>query len=407
VWLLILALAAGAWVMLVDFVNLRAAHEVEHPTEPAALPLPQPWGGYAWRELSRGAGDAFAREPATAAAAIEEAATQYPLDATQWLDLARIRTERDADGIDRALDKARASQPMHRESLWRAAQIALRTGQAELAERQLRQWLAMYPRDTGRALFIGARWIDDPGELLDRMLPPGREFRNEAMSVAREQRNIPLGNAIWERLDPKPGLDDAAFVDYAALLLDAGEVDPAVALWAERDPEFDGTGVANGRFTRALGPGMGLNWLTNYAPPSVRIERDIEQVFSEPASLRITFSGKENVRLARPAIRFPVRSGQGYRLTGMWRADGLTTRSLPYFDLRVGDVRERMPVPVQAFDWEPWAIEFRAPVDARLATLVLRRDATDAFDRNIDGTLWIDDVRLEPVDEARGVAGLD
>lgn len=406
-WLLILALAAAAWVMLVDFVNLRAAHEVEHPTEPAALPLPQPWGGYAWRELSRGAGDAFARAPEAAATTISTAASQYPLDATQWLDIARIRTELDVANIDRALDKARATQPLNREALWRAAQIALRTGNADLAERKLRQWLAMYPRDTGRALFIGARWIEDPGELIDRMLPAGHEFLIEAMSVARRQRNVRLGTAVWDKLERSPGLDDRMFTDYASLLLDAGEIGRALELWAERDPEFDGHGIANGRFSRPVGPGVGLNWRINRAPPSVDIQRDSRLAFSDPASLRISFNGKENVSLSLPTIQFPVEAGQLYRLTGMWRADGLTTRSLPYFDLRAGDVAGRARVPVQQFDWESWSIEFEAPADARLATLVLRRDRTNAFDRNIDGTLWIDDVRLVPMDEVRGVVGLD
>ena len=396
----LIALALGVYAMLSDFINLRAAAPADEPKAIEAMPLPQPWGGYGWRELSRISGDAAAQDPERATATLRNAATRYPLDATQWLDLAQIDAR---DGASREvgvfLDKAGASQPSDRQSLWRASQIALQTGDAGLAERQLRRWLQLFPGDTGQALFIGRRWIDTPEELLDRMLPPGQEFLEEAMRVATRRRDTELAEAVWDRLEPRPGLSERAFLDFVDLLLNTGSVDRAMQLWASRDPGYPGAGIVNGRFTRDFGAPAGLNWHTNRTPAAVRVAYDTSVARSEPASMRVEFNGKENIHLSRPTIRIPVQPEQRYRLTGMWRAEALTTRSLPFFELRSADnaVREAVRVPVADFDWEEWELTFTTPPDSRLVQLTLRRNRTDAFDRNIDGTLWIDDVLLTPL----------
>ena len=399
-------LALAAYVMLADFFNLRKAQQAstEAPVPLSELVLPQPWGGYGWRALARLAGDASRIDPATARDVLTEAGRRYPLDAVQWLDLARIHARDDEAGpVDAYLARAGAVQPFERRSLWAAAQVALQTGNAALAERQLRQWLRLYPRDTGQALFIGQRWIDDPGTLLDRMLPEGREYLAEAMQVARRQADIPLAEAVWARLAPKPGLDDPLFLNFVDLLLQTGEVSRAMELWAERDPDFRPGRLVNGDFSRPLGAPLALNWRINRLPPGVRAERDVDEAFAEPASLRVSFNGKENVHLGEPWIRIPVEPGQHYRISGAWRGEALTTRSLPYWYLTAeqGELRERKAVPGARFGWERWQIEFQAPEGTQLVRLQLRRDRTNAFDRNIDGTLWLDDFRLEPIAEPR------
>ncbi|MCA1778402.1 MAG: hypothetical protein LC637_03170, partial [Xanthomonadaceae bacterium] len=45
---------------------------------------------------------------------------------------------------------------------------------------------------------------------------------------------------------------------------------------------------------------------------------------------------------------------------------------------------------------QPWSIEFSAPDESRTLDLTIRRDPTAAFDRNIDGHLWLDDLYLIP-----------
>jgi len=398
---LAILLASGSYVMAADFFNLRKASRAD-ASEPLgdAMQWPQPWGGYGERALVISMGADWMIAPRTTANLIHHASQDYPLDARQWLDRAKISASQgDFEQVDLLMKKAIAIRPLHRPTLWSAAQIALQTGDAELAERQLRQWLQLYPRDTGQALFIGSRWIDDPGELLDRMLPRQREYLEEAMQVALRRNDFSLADAVWERLTPEPELDDPIFLQYVEVLLNQEEVEHAAELWAQRDPSWQPGMVANGNFSRALGASLGLNWRRRFAHPGVQIERDPGQSHSSPASLKIAFNGKENVNLARPWIWIPVEPGARYRLSGVWRADGLTTRALPYLQLSAkrGGLRKTIELPGTDFNWTPWAFEFSVPESSPLMRLQVRRESTRAFDRNIDGTLWLDDFRLEPV----------
>lgn len=392
-------LALGSYVMLAEFSNYRQARGFTGPASPDALALPQPSGGYAWRRLTRIAGNDWLLDPETARATIEKAARRYPVDSAQWLDLARMQARNGRDlEVPALLAKARASQPFERQALWTAAQIALQAGQPELAEAQLRQWLVQNPGDTEQTLFIARRWIDDADELIDRMLPPDPLFLQQAMAVARLWRDRPLAEAVWQRLDPKPGLDDAAFLDYAQLLLDTGDAKSALELWARRDPQLQ-SGVVNGSFSRELGRETALNWRSQ-APAGVRIGRDTNVSQSPPASLKIEFNGKENIQLAAPWILLPVAAGGYYRLAGAWRAERLSTRSLPYLRLTApGGLGEVLALPAPDFEWQPFMFEFRVPADADLLRFELRRDATQAFDRNISGALWLDSISLSPIDE--------
>src|SRR6056297_1597357 len=397
--LLLILLAFGGYVMLADFFNLRQARSGD-ASELSESAIPQPWGGYGQRELVMSAGDDWMIDSGSTSELIEDVSPHYPLEARQWLDLAQISIAGgDFQQVDVLLNKAIAIRPLHRPTLWSAAQIALQTGDADLAERQLRQWLQLYPRDTGQALFIGRRWIQDPGKLVDRMLPPQREYLEEAMQVALRQNDFLLADEVWKRLEPKPELDDPTFLQYVELLLDMGEVAHATALWADRDPNWRPGRLVNGDFARELGESLGLNWRRRFAPPGVVIERDPSQSYSSPASLKIAFNGKENVRLSRPWIRIPVPSGGRYRLSGVWRAEGLTTRALPYLQLSAEGSRfsETVQVRDTAFDWREWSIEFDVPEDSKLMRLAVRRNSTQAFDRYIDGTLWLDEFRLEPI----------
>jgi len=398
-WPAVVLLAFGSYVMLADFVNLRQAEGMARPASPDGLALPQPWGGYGWRSLARLAGDTAVLSPDTAREALLEAAVRYPLDALQWLDLARIEARAsNTDRVDEMLLRANAVQPFQRSSLWSAAQVALQTGNAEMAERQLRRWLRLFPRDTGQALFIGKRWIDEPGELLDRMLPPGRDFLAEAMQTARHQRDLKLAEAVWARLEPKPHLDDSVFLEFTELLMETGDTRRVQELWTAHDPTYRPGGIANGSFSRPLGEPLGINWRTNRLPAGVRVVRDEDAALSPPASLRVEFNGRENISLGAPWLRIPVTPGRRYRLSGSWRARGLTTRSLPYLELSAenGSLRENHPVPSSKFDWTQWTLEFEVPDASNVIRLHLRRNRTDAFDRNIGGVLWLDDVVLEP-----------
>ncbi|GAB4178196.1 MAG: hypothetical protein Kow0020_14250 [Wenzhouxiangellaceae bacterium] len=390
-----LAAALAVYPFLADQINLPVARALERPAPPAALPMPHPWGGLALGVLAQVVRGTWRADPGTAERSLSYRLQRYPLEPESWLTLARIRAAAgDGSGAEVFLQRALTVRPNDRETLWNAAQIALSTGNRPFAERQIKRWLGDFPGDTGRALFVVSRWADSPDDLLDRVLPEGIEYLRETLRWARQVDQMALADAAWRRMPAAAGLSEAALLDYVELLIAHQRIDEAAAIWAEHDPAFKGSWPANGDFARELiDRAGGFEWRLTGLPPSVRVRRDPEQWSSAPASLRIEFNGKENVYLAAPSIRMPLAPGRSC-LTGRWRAEGLTTRSLPYLALRVGARYQKLPAPGHQFEWQTWSIDVDATDDERLATLIVQRDPTRAFDRNIGGVLWLDDVRL-------------
>ena len=392
-------LIAALYVMAADFFNLRQAHAIQPVAGLDELNWPQPWGGYGWQHLARDAGRHWRLDPVNAEKLIHRAAERYPLDSRQWLDLARIGIAGGAtpERVPALLQVAHSVQPEHRETLWAATQIALQVGRHDLAEKYLAKWLKPRPAETERALFVGSRWLDTPEQQIDRLLPESRAHLVQAMAMARRHQDPALADAVWTRLKPKPGLEDRAFLDYIELLLNTGESRRASRLWAAQRPEIS-SGVFNGGFDHALGESLGLNWRMDGLPSGVRIQRDSERFHLGPASLAIHFDGRENVNLNAPWIRIPVEPGQHYRLTGYWSAEGLTTQALPYLYLYTEGARlqKKAKIPGSSFAWQPWSFEFTAPEQSQIVRLRLKRDPSNAFDRNIAGRLWLDELSLSP-----------
>ena len=393
-------LISALYVMAADYFNVRQAQAMQSVAEPDELDWPQPWGGYAWRHLVRDAGNNWRLDATSAERLIHQAAKRYPLDSVQWLDLARIgiAVNRPAEQINTWLQTAHSVEPGRRETLWSATQIALQADQTYLAEQYLGEWLKTRPTDTERALFIAARWLDTPEQQIDRLLPSeGRDHLEQAMAIARRRHDRTLADVVWTRLQPKPNINDRVFLDYIELLLDTGESHRASQLWRERRPEVS-NGLFNGGFDHALGESLGLNWRLDKRPDSVHIERDSQHFHLGPASLAIHFNGQENVHLNAPWIRIPVEPGRNYQLTGYWSAEGLTTQNLPYLFLSAEGARleQKTEVPAHSFDWQSWSLEFTAPEQSRVVQFGLKRDPSNAFDRNIAGRLWLDQISLRP-----------
>ncbi len=398
--MLLLVSGLAAYVVAIDYLNLRQLPTPNPQDGFGRVAVTQPWGGFAWRVLARGAGELWQYHPAQSDAILTAAASRYPLETRQWLDRARIvlHVPEIATELDAHLLAAMASQPNDREGRWRAIQIAIQAGQLEAAEYHLRRWLDGRPSDTDQALLIARRWLHDSEALIDRILPTGEEYLSNAMRLARQQQDILLAEALWSRLEQPRPLDDRLFLDYVEFLMDRGQLSRASRLWSEADPTYEPGDFPNGRFERELGEDLGLNWRTGRLPAGVDVRIDPAQGRNGDRSLRVDFRGDENIRLSAPWIRLPVYPGQTYRLSGHWRADRLTTRSLPFIHLTAEGqgLSEVIELPSASFDWQAWEVEFQVPDDVRVIRLRLRRNPTQAFDRNIAGSLWLDDFQLRP-----------
>lgn len=401
------AIAATA-LLLAEYVALRM-DRVPDADEAGALPVSSallPWGSHALRQSGIAASDHWRRRPAETSAEIRRALEAYPLEAAWWETLARIEAHFPgvAEESDLAgdLSAATAAQPYNRRVRWRASQLALQAGDTDLAEIHLRSWLRGQPSGVGRAFFTARRWIRDPEALLDRVLPEGREYLMEALAYAARQEDLALGEAAWARIGSVTKLDDPALEAMSDLYRSLERFESLAELWAGVDPEYSAGAFPDGSFERPLDAPGAFGWRRlNRLPDGVAASRDEETFWLAPASLRLSFDGSENLRLRHPSIQFPVPEPGRYRLQGHWRGDGLTTRSLPELVARVAVPRSsvgRVEAESGTFDWTEWSFEFELEGPA-LMHLNFARSTTDAFDRYIEGDLWLDAVELIRLDD--------
>jgi len=397
-----LLLLAAATLALLDFRDTRAFEALREAELLPAATGPGDWHTYSHAPAARRAVRDWRVDPTRARSILQASLALYPLEARPWLGLARIEASQgriDSPDLAAHLEAAASVQPDSSSVRWDAAQIALHAGDQALAQGHLERWVAEDARRVPVALSIAQRWIESPEQLMASLVPPTMEHRAEAMEYALRQGNGELAEAVWSETSQSQSLDSPLFLSFADYLMSAGQVERLVALWSEQDPQYRPWDVPNGDFSRELGAPSGLNWDVRSLPEGVHVGRDSAEFHDPPASLRLDFKGTHNLRLNRPRLRIPVQPLTRYRLSGAWKGEALTTRARPYLNIRMLGARwsERIPAPGDLFGWEAFAVEFEVPETVQMIEFSIRRDSTNNFDRNIDGDLWLDSLRIEPL----------
>ena len=397
---------------------LIAASEVLRLLSPAADPIRQvhvlearqPWGGWAARDANRQLEHHWREDPGAALDALDWTLRRYPLDADAWL--LRTRLLRERQGLDEPTRRSMAAglsvQPGLRELHWRALSLAEGFGDAELVADSLRRYIRGHVPTVDQALFSAARWFPDPGERLDRVLPDGQEYLNRAMRYAREQGLPELAEAVWQRLDQPRAAGDRVLDDYLRVQRAHGQGQRVLAALQTLDPAHAPGRLPGGDFSVSL-EALGLLGWSLRMPAGVvlrRDEKDLPPLLPPahpnaplpPASLRLEFNGRENVRLNVPRVSFRPAAPGAYRLVGWWKAERLTTRALPYLDIRLTGtrVRRRLELPAPDFEWQQFTLDLDIDETRPQIQVSVMRSDTEAFDRYIGGSLSLAGLRLEP-----------
>jgi carbohydrate binding protein with CBM4/9 domain len=214
---------------------------------------------------------------------------------------------------------------------------------------------------------------------------------------------------VWRWALPRGYVDDRLARDYVEFLFSGHRYGPAAKSWAlyvERLPADHQSGQAgrylgtdwlyNGDFeTEPLGssfdwridtrPGVGTTWDSNVAHTGKH-------------SLRIRFDGKENIAFNQISETAFVTPGR-YRFEAYIRTEAITTDQGIGFHLigdsngpgRVDVNTERL---VGTNDWKKVEQTITVPHDMELLHIQVVRQPSLKFDNQINGTAWIDSVRL-------------
>lgn len=411
-WLLIAGLVLAAGLAFSEALQLRRVGD-DPIQQLNQLAGQQPWGGLAARELTARLQHDWQHDPANRLNALDWALSRYPLDAEAWL--LRAFLLREINGLDQrtrqSMDIALQVQLDIRDLSWRALELAEDFADPELVALVLLRSTQSRVANVPRALSAGARWFPDPAEQLDRTLPAEERHLVAAMRHARREDLPELAEAVWQRLEQPRPADDAALRNYLWVQRNHGQGERVTAVRRTLDPAYRPGVLPGGDFSVCLDTLQHLGW--NLGMPDgvrlVRDERDLPPDLFAPhpraplpqASLRLQFNGTENVRLNTPRVQFQPAGAGTWRLSGWWKAEGLTTRALPALDVRLERTgfRQTLELPGRSFDWQPFALELSIDESLPIIRISVVRADTGAFDSQIGGSLSLAGLRLDPVAE--------
>lgn len=349
-------------------------------------------------------------DPQRAIAYYRHSLSISPHSAAAWLDLASVY---DGEGQTReardAFLSAKRAYPSSADVAWRYGNFLLRQNSLAQAFEEIHLAVAADPRRAAEGFSRCWRVKRDAQAILDSVIPPSKDAYVAILHDLAASRQIDPALAVWERLvSLHPRMSPAEIGTFTNVLLQDGRLVDIQVVWQQavammpNPPPADppGSVIWDGGFESGL-VGDGLAWQFPKERNGVLASIDRSQKHSGNQSLRLLFSGKENVSYVDACHYAVVEPGVSYRLSGWVQTRGLDTNEgvrlrLWLFGKGGGSAVETTDLHGSA-PWTKLSLLWTAPQDAKLVNVCVARRAGSNFEENIEGSAWVDDVSLVPV----------
>jgi len=247
------------------------------------------------------------------------------------------------------------------------------------------------------------RAVDRAEDVLRFGLPEGRRAAKSWLQFLIQAERLGDAQRTWDWVVGHRYADDALAGEYVEFLVRQGHPDLAAFAWAQhmgaRAADYDkSTYFFNGDFESDPAQSS-FDW--NLArTQDVVVTRDCTTAWSGKCSLRISFAGTQNLGFAAASQLAFVRPGT-YRFQAFIRTEALTTDQGIRFRISDAEVPVRLDeVFGQFIGTNPWSSVDHDLVVApktRLLRIEVIRQPSMKFDNKVDGTAWIDELKLEPI----------
>lgn len=347
----------------------------------------------------RGRDFSGAGDKARATAIYRELLRRDSANAYRWCDLAdALLAEGNKAEADRCYRRAAQLGPRIPTVLMRTGNFYFGTDRRAEAEPHYRAVLELV-RDYDWIIFVT---LDQMGltakDVLSRVLPANKEAGDNYMQFVTARGQEADAPLVWQFLRSHAFLDDSAVGRYIDFWLRRGKGEAAVKAWAAhlgKDAKgyLSQNWVFNGGFERSP-RGVATDWRIDQLEGA---ESSIDNLggSKDGRCLRIRFLGKKNLdyQQVRQSIWLP---------TGDWtlrvrvKYEALTTNQGPQFRLSdpSGKVNWHSDVMTGTQDWRWLTATFSVPDNVPSLSLAVVRVPSEKFDNKIEGTIWIDDVRI-------------
>ncbi len=206
----------------------------------------------------------------------------------------------------------------------------------------------------------------------------------------------------WDWITERGYADDTSAGEYAEFLIGQARPELAASAWRKYlGTRIDGYGESNYIFNGGFesDPTQSpFDW--NIArTDGVEIKRDCTMAWSGKCSLRIGFAGTENLDVAAASQLTLVRPGH-YRFRAFIRTEGVTTDQGIRFRISDAEAPARLDEVFGQFtgstSWASVDHDLIVAPETRLVRIEVIRQPSMKFDNKVDGTAWIDQLKLEP-----------
>lgn len=334
---------------------------------------------------------------------IREAIERNPLQQDYWLSLARTFQEAgESNAAENALRNAILVSPADYDGRWMAGNLFLQQGALEKALPHFTYILANYPSQSGLVYDVLIKAVNDMDFILEKIVPRNPSSINQYIAYLYEIGDKKSLKKTWERKASygfKSNRQET--LRYIDFLISQGELNEAFHVWNDRLREeglsiqYDGNLISNGGFEKEKILGGGFDWKIGTVS-GAKISFDHSIVFERKSSLKIVFSGKENVDFSHVYQFVSLKPNTEYALRAHMKTEAVTTKS--GLKIEISGIGPGFYGASETLigdnEWKELIVSFRTPAKSQGGLVRVRREKTDKFDRLISGTVWIDNVRL-------------
>ena len=332
-----------------------------------------------------------------------KAVERNPLEQEYWLSLAKIfHRLGEAEASERAMQNAILVFPTGYPGRWTVGNLFLQQGQYEKAIPHFSYILSHYPEQSSTVYDVWGKVTTDPDFFLEKLVPQDPPAYSQYLSYLYGAGDKEMVKKVWEKrasLGYKATQPET--IQYIDFLISQGELAEAYRIFEARLREeglstpTGETLVVNGGFEKEKLLGGGFDWKIQQVP-GAEISFDRTVAFEGKQSLKISFSGKENVDFSHVFQYVPLKPNHKYLLKAEVKTKSLTTKSgIKLEVIGIGPALYEASEPLTGdSDWREVTVPFRTPSQSRGGMIRFRRERTDKYDRFISGTVWIDNVRI-------------
>lgn len=301
-----------------------------------------------------------------------------------------------------ALQHARRLFPNSPEINWRLANFYVRAGNTSEVLAALQRVLQGDPTARRNSFALAVRATSDAGAIMST-LPVEAPVFFDYLNFQIERGDLSAAKQAWTRvLELNLSFDLSQALPYLDALIQHKDLLSLRDAWdalgrrfpariGPRNPDLNL--VTNGDFEYDIVNG-GLDWrIVPRGGALVAVDGGEGR-----RALRITFDGSSNLDYDQVFQYVPVQPNARYAFAGRMRVQGITTDSGPRFQIRDGYSPDRVFAATENLvgdsGWLDERTQFRTGGDSQLLLISVARPASEKFESQISGSVWIDDVSL-------------